>query len=359
MSAINFDNKNYESGKYPLFLGEDLGLYDTINITYNSIEKNYLKQRAQMWAETEVSLDQSRKDFATCSENNYNVMIKNLSYQWSADSLAKSIIALFSPFISNNELAGGFMFQSAMEIIHSRTYSEIIRQCIKDPQEIFTEIRANSNIFDRMETVEKAFSELKKAGHEYSLGMIEVSDHLRLIILKGVFALLALEGIQFMSSFSATFAMGEQQLFVGACKLISKIMLDEILHSQLDLDIIESLLKEPEWKRVYDNNSGELKAILDEVVKSEEQWADYLFSEGRVVLGLNAPLMKEWLWHNASPIYRRLKLPYDFPATSKNPLPWMDKWMNPDKVQTANMEIQKTEYKLNVSSTDIDEEFDF
>lgn len=57
-------------------------------------------------------------------------MIKNLSFQWENDSLAKSIITLFAPFLSNNEACAMMMKQSEMEVLHALTYSEIIRQCI-------------------------------------------------------------------------------------------------------------------------------------------------------------------------------------------------------------------------------------
>ena len=359
MAAINLQNDEYKKGKYPIFLGEQLGLVDTINVSYPLVEKNYLQQRKQFWIESEVALDQSRKDFVSCSKNNYDVMIKNLSYQWAADSLAKSIITLFAPFITNNEVATALDYQSSMEIIHSRTYSEIIRQCIPDPEVVFDDIRKNKAIFKRLDTVEGILGELAEAGHRYSLGMIEKDDNLRLLLIKGLVALVALEGIQFMSSFSATFAMAEQQLFIGACKLIGKIMLDEALHSHLDLILIEGLLKEPEWKKVFDDNLPELKQILDDVVASEEEWASYLFSEGRYILGLNAELMREWLWYNATPIYRKLGIKYDFRGVKSNPLPWMDKWTNPDSVQTAAQEIQLTAYQMNVTSSTLNEDFDF
>lgn len=102
-----------------------------------------------------------------------------------------------------------------------------------------------------------------------------------------------------------------------------------------------------------------MKKILDTVVKSEEDWADYLFSEGRYVLGLNAPLMKEWLWYNAAPIYRKLHLKYDFRGVKTNPLPWMNQWLDPDSVQSANQEIQNTAYQLNITSTNLSEDFEF
>lgn len=361
MSAINLKNDNYKTGRYPVFLGQQLGIYDSVNVTYPDMFKLYKKQKAQDWAEDEVDLDQTRKDFASCSKNNYEVMIKNLSFQWENDSLAKSIITLFAPFLTNNEACAMMMKQSEVEVLHALTYSEIVRQCVPDPNELLGDILNNDEITKRMGIVEKVMSDLEKSGHEYALGLIEVDDALRLTILKGLMALIALEGIQFMSSFAATFAMAEQQLFVGACKLIQKIQLDEMLHVYMDYAIIDAILKEPEWKKVYEENSDALKEILDVVVEQEEAWSKYLFSEGRVILGLNEELLKQWVYYNCAPIYRRLKFKHDFKAPKYNPLPWMDNWTDPDKTQAAAQEIQLTNYKLNSSKKDFDEsdEFDF
>ncbi|WNL63260.1 ribonucleotide reductase of class Ia (aerobic), beta subunit [Citrobacter phage Tr1] len=356
VGAINLENTTYKTGFYPVFLGERLGIYDSINVTYPEMHRLYKLQKAQDWDENEMNLDQTRKDFTICSENNYDVMIKNLSFQWENDSLAKSIITLFAPFLSNNEACAMMMKQSEIEVLHALTYSEIIRQCVPNPNEVIDQIMENSRIFDRMGVVEEVMSELFIAGHKYALGELEADDSLRLIILKGMIALIALEGIQFISSFSATFALAEQQLFVNACKLIQKIMLDEILHVKMDYEIIDALLKDPEWKKVYDENIDALTAILDTVIAQEEDWCDYLYSEGRVIVGLNAHLSKQWVYFNAAPIYRRLKMKHKFKAPKQTPLPWMDKWLNPDMIQAAAQEIQLTNYKLNSTNNDFDED---
>lgn len=361
MAAINLHNETYKTGKYPVFMGEQLGIFDSINVTYPEMHRLYKLQKAQDWDENEVDLSQTRKDFVACSKNNYDVMIKNLSFQWENDSLAKSIITLFSPFLSNNEACAMMMKQSEMEVLHALTYSEIVRQCTPNPVEVIDQIMENDKIFNRMGIIAEIMGELEEAGHKYALGLIEADDKLRLLVMKGLVALIGLEGIQFISSFSATFALAEQQLFVGACKLIQKIMLDEILHVKMDYAVIDALMQDPVWKKIYEDNIEELTTILDTVIAQEEQWCDYLFSEGRFIVGLNAELSRQWVYFNAAPIYRRLKMKHSFKSPKQNPLPWMDVWLNPDQIQAAAQEIQVTAYKLNSANKDVsdDMEFDF
>ena len=52
---------------------------------------------------------------------------------------------------------------------------------------------------------------------------------------------------------------------------------------------------------------------------------------------------------------------HKFRAPKQTPLAWMDVWLNPDQIQAAAQEIQRTDYKLNSANKDIsdDEEFDF
>lgn len=357
MAVINLKNDAYKTGDYPVFLGQKLGIYDSIHVQYPKMFELYKLQKAQDWDENEVGLDQTRKDFVSCSKNNYDVMIKNLSFQWENDSVAKSIITLFAPFITNNEAWAMMMKQSEIEVLHALTYSEIIRQCVPNPQDVIEQSVANDQIFKRMGVIEQTLSELEVAGHKYALGMIEADDNLRLLIWKGLIALFGLEGIQFMSSFAATFALAEQGLFMGACKLIQKIMLDEAdMHVRMDFAIFDALYKDPVWKKVYEENIDELTKILDTVVAQEQDWNDYLFSEGRVVLGLNADLAMQWVYFTSAPLYKRLKMKTSFKAPKANPLPYMDTWMDPDIIQAASQEIPRTDYKLNTTNKDVDDD---
>jgi len=49
LEVFNVNNKGYVTGKYPLFLGERLGLYDSVNVAYPDIEELY--QHPGKWAE--------------------------------------------------------------------------------------------------------------------------------------------------------------------------------------------------------------------------------------------------------------------------------------------------------------------
>ena len=355
---FNTENTAHLTADYPIFLGQELALYDSINKVYPQLFDLYKLLKAQDWSENEINLDQSRRDFELCDKSTYDVMVQTLMWQWEADSIAsRSIATLFAPFISNSEYSAAVMRQSDNEILHSLTYSEIIRQCLKDSKGIIRDVMANQDVLKRSGSIIASFEELGRVGAEYRLKSVDYSGvYLRKVILKGVCALYALEGIEFMASFACTFALAEQNIFMGIAQLVQKIQLDEIVHAKIDQTVLDVLLKSPEWYQSFIEIKDDIKAIFDDVVQQEQNWSKYIFSEGRAIVGLNTTLLTEWVYYKAKPLYDFLGLEWDFPTVQHNPLPWMEQWINIDQQQNANQEQDNNAYKLNVVVDDLDDE---
>jgi ribonucleoside-diphosphate reductase beta chain len=297
-------------------------------------------------------------DLLSCPKNTYDIMVKNLAFQWELDSVAShSIAPLFSPFVSNSELWAALVKNSEVECLHALTYSEIVRQCVSDPQDVFAEVMKNKHTIERSIAVTKVFNDFQKAGAEYKLGLIKNDQSTYNIVFKGFIALYCLERIQFMSSFAATFAVCEQGYFQGIGKLIQKIMQDEIgCHAPVDRYVIACEMKNKKGIAAISECGEEIKSILAEVVGLEYKWNDYLFSDGRSIVGLNKPLLDEWVRWNAQPVYDTLCFDLPWARLIKNPLPWMDNWLDINKFQVANQESDNANYCLNVVKNDLDED---
>lgn len=208
MTVFNAKNQGYVTKKYPLFMGEQLGLFDTVNVAYPAIEKLYQQQLAQVWNEHEVDLTQDRMDMLRVPKETADLMVKTLSWQHLADSVAaKSIAALLIPFCTNSELEGMLTIQSFFEIIHSRTYSHIVKQTFVDPNKMIEQTYNDVGVLLRSEAIVKAFDELE------SLPKDAPTQRKKEVLLKVLVALFALEGIAFMSSFAVTFAITETDVF--------------------------------------------------------------------------------------------------------------------------------------------------
>ena len=347
----------------PIFLGETLQIYDSINCHYPKIFELYKQQKAQDWDETEFSFEQSKIDFQNCPEASSQVMLKTLMWQWEADSrISRSLVVAFAPFITNSEYSAAIMKQSEIEVLHALTYSEIIRQCLGDPQQILQDVLDNPQIESRSGVIDKALEDLKRVGLEYQIHgehlpkLVGDKNYIRKAILKGLFAVLALEGIEFIASFACTFALVKQDWFAGIGNAVQKIMLDEIIHTKIDLEVLKETLKDEDWLEAFNEVKADVKDILDEVVHNEESWSEYIFSEGRAVLGLNTPLLKQWVYYNAYPLYQLFDIDFDFTIQNSDPIPWMKSFIEIDKQQNANQEQQNGGYLLNTVKNDVDKE---
>lgn len=347
MTVFNANNQGYITKKYPLFLGDDLGLFDTVNLTYPAIEKLYQQQLSQLWNEFEVDLTQDRMDMVRVPKETADLMVKTISWQHLADSVAaKSIAALLVPYCTNSETEGMLTIQSFFEVIHSRAYSHIVKQTFVDPNKMLEQTYNDTGVLLRSEAIVKAFDALE------SLSKTSTKQDKTKALLKALVALFALEGVAFMSSFAVTFAITETDVFQGIGAMVALIARDEATHTRMDATVLDILLKDPEWKKTFEDIKPEIKEILDAVVQQELKWPDYLFSEGRNVVGLNAGLLKEYTLYMAYPVYKFLGVDFDYQVILDNPLPYMDKYIDPSQMQSANQEIQNTAYNIGVIEND-------
>lgn len=357
MTVFNPNNKGYVSKKYPLFLGDALGLFDTVNITYPQIEELYQKQVSQIWNEAEIDLTQDRMDMLNLPKEVVDLMVKTISWQHLADSVAaKSIAGLLIPHCTNSELEGMLTVQSFFECIHSRTYSHIVKQTFVDPNVMLDQTYNDVGVLLRSKAIVDAFDALE------SLPKTASRKEKQRALIKAFAALFALEAIAFMSSFAVTFAIVETDVFQGIGSLVALITRDEVLHTRMDYTVLDCLLKDGEWVAVAAECREDVKKILDSVVEQELKWADYLFSEGRQVVGLNAELLKEYTQHMAKPVYDFIGIDFDFKVVEENPLPYMNKYIDPSQMQSAAQEIQLTSYNVGAivnDTADIDLSFDF
>jgi ribonucleoside-diphosphate reductase beta chain len=352
---FNQSNTEWKDGHHPLFLGQAPGVHDSIHVTYPEIFKLYKLQKSIDWAEDELSLESSRMDMLTCPEEIKDIMLKNLALQWELDSVAARAIApVFAPFVTNPELWLALLKNTEIEGLHTLTYSEIVRQCIPDPKLIFDEVMKNDQMMGRMSIVVKYLSELDKAGAMYKLGMLTEEEAYPIIML-GWTALYCLERLQFMASFACTFAVVEQGWFATIGKYIQKIMIDErVCHAQLGatvLDIELSTERGAAWGVQYRH---EIKDLIDDVVKAEYIWAEYMFSEGRKVVGLNEQKLKNCILYNSYDIYETLRIPI-VRTIKEQPIKYMDNWLDLNKFQNAQQEEASANYALNIIIDDIDD----
>lgn len=340
MTQFNVNNKGHENG-YRLFLGEPLGLADTVNVQYPQLERFYEQQESFNWGFSEVGLMQDKVDMMNAPQSSVDMMTKTISWQFLVDSVAgRSISAIIGKWVTNPELEYLYGLINMFEGIHARTYSHIIKNVFEYPQDVIDTTYADAQIITRSDAIVEAFDNLAAVSTDAPLREKEEAIILALV------ALLALEAIAFTASFAVTFGIAETGYFQGISQLVTLICRDEMLHARVGAEVIRILATKEGMGIALALATPKVKALLDTIVDNELAWAEYIFKEHQIV-GLNEKLLKMYVLHLAKPVYQLLGVPFDYDTVEENPLMYMDKYIDSGNIQVAPQELQITAYKVN------------
>ena len=354
-----FNTQDVNTKKQPMFFGAPLGVQRYDNFKYPQFENLTKSQLGYFWRPEEVSLQKDRGDYQTLRPEQKHIYTSNLKYQIMLDSVQGRAPGMaFAPYCSLPELEGCMNIWQLMEMIHSRSYTYIIKNVYSDPSDVFDKILSDDRILERAESVTKAYDDFINYAQEYgqsSAWTPQMKDHpnsewtikdLKKHLYRAVANVNILEGIRFYVSFACSFAFGELKLMEGSAKIISLIARDENQHLAItqnilnnwrkgdDPDMVEIIKEEEQW--TYD--------MFDKCVNEEKKWAEYLFKDGSMI-GLNDKLLHQYVEWIANKRMRSigLKPVYDIPAKN-NPLPWTEHWISSKGLQVAPQETEVESY---------------
>jgi ribonucleoside-diphosphate reductase beta chain len=323
---------------------------------YPKIAKFEELQRGYFWVPEEISLTKDKMDHKDATDAVKHIFTSNLLRQTALDSIqGRAPVQIFSPVVSIPELESLVSIWSMFETnIHSKSYSHIIRNVYSVPKEVFATIHETDEIISMAANIGRYYEELHQLNCRKELGeVIPLKDHKRAIWL-ALHASYALESLRFMVSFATSLAMVENRIYIGNGNIISLILQDELLHTEWTAWIINNVVKDdPDFVPIAEECQGEVYAMYLEVINEEKAWADYLFRKG-VVIGLNAPILKDFVDYTAFTRLKDIGIKYleDHPKT--NPIPWFNKHTNISKKQTALQENESTNYVIGVMSSEVD-----
>uniref|UniRef100_A0AAU8EG31 ribonucleoside-diphosphate reductase n=2 Tax=unclassified bacterial viruses TaxID=12333 RepID=A0AAU8EG31_9VIRU len=377
-------NREWDHTESKLFLGQDLGIADYVNVRYPRLEELALLQRSQFWVETEISLEADKKQWPNLPQHIKNKTLLNLAWQTQADSIiTRAPEDAILKLVSRPELEGMLIQWSYFENIHSRAYSNIIRNVLPNPGEFIATVQANDEAFARLALPVSVIDELAEiadiwldaranleiAEKEGTLEYTEEADFLALTeqvqqkILEFYYAVYALEAIMFYASFACTFALAENDILTGIAKNLQLIAKDEALHTVMAMEVLRIIQSGEFPPHVVAAAQANAPKILRSILETEINWAHYIFPEGEDIPGLNADLLVEYLYYNARLAFMAINIPWpeDLPVIMEDPIGWMKGWLNTKNQQVAPQEAQITNYRVGATSQanpdDLSDEF--
>ena len=356
-----FNTQDVNTKKQPMFFGAPLGVQRYDNFKYPQFENLTKSQLGYFWRPEEVSLQKDRGDYQELRPEQKHIYTSNLKYQIMLDSVQGRAPGMaFLPYCSLPELESCMEVWSFMEMIHSRSYTYIIKNVYSDPSDVFDKILDDNRILERAASVTESYDDFINEAQQWgqsslwksidrdlntSLPVLEMKEVKRKLY-RAVANVNILEGIRFYVSFACSFAFGELKLMEGSAKIISLIARDENQHLALTQNIINNWRKgdDPEMIEIVKEEEQWTYNMFERAVNEEKAWADYLFKDGSMI-GLNDKLLQQYVEWIANRRLRSigLKPVYDIPAKN-NPLPWTEHWISSKGLQVAPQETEVESY---------------
>lgn len=312
-------------------------------LKYKWAWEHYLNGCANHWMPTEVPMNKDielwKSNLLTKDER--HVIMRNLGFFATAESLvANNITLAIYKHVTNAEARQYLLRQAFEEAIHTHTFHYIVESLALDEGEIFNMYNEVNSIhgkdqFEMELTADVLREDFTTATQEGAQKFLEN--------LIGFYIIM--EGIFFYSGFAMILSFQRQNRMTGIGEQFQYILRDETVHLNFGIDLINGIKEEnPElWSPSFQ------KRIIEQIrhaVELEIAYAQECLPRG--ILGLSAPMFREYAQHIADRRLERIGLKAQY--GSKNPFPWMSETIDLGKEKNF-FETRVNEYQSAASLT--------
>jgi len=283
----------------------------------------YLGACANHWMPQEINMSRDIalwKDPNGLTEDERRIIRRNLGFFVTADSLAANNIVLGTyRHISAPECRQYLLRQAFEEAIHTHAYQYIVESLGLDEGEVFNAYQEIPSIREKDEFLIPFIDTLTDPS--FQTGTPENDQKLLKSMI--VFACL-MEGLFFYVGFAQILAMGRQNKMTGAAEQYQYILRDESMHCNFGIDMINQIkLENPHlWTPEF---REEIQGLIRKAVELEYRYAEDTMPRG--VLGLNAPMFKEYLRFIANRRCQQIGVEQLYQGAT-NPFPWMSEMID-------------------------------
>ena len=347
--------------KEPLFCGEGKNTQRFDDPKYPFFDKNNDIQQGNDWKHDEIPLIKDAREFKNVlTEAQQFITTRQLQRLIFLDSLqGRGPFLILGQITTLPELENVILTWTYFEgAKHSRTYTEILRALYAKPEEIFDE----SFEIPELKAVSKSIADpyedayfnvinyIYKTQREIPISEDEMNtlyDSLIMCIIE----INILEGMRFYAGFASIWGMTEAEgVMKGVSDDLCLICRDENTHLALTQMILK-LIRSDESNGLVQRYKLLEQKIYDRYIEafSEEiDWIDFSFSEGSYI-GMNSEILKQYLSHIT---IKRMKAIGLYPNKNdllgyynvKNPIRWVNKYINMDLVEKLPMTEKITNY---------------
>lgn len=375
--------KAVNSQNTKLFLGEDSC---NVNIqTYHNPKFPWILDFAEQlrtvgnWSKFEIDLSKEKKDFDGLDDVSRSIYESGLKFAICLDSCAgRAPLQLFVEGGLSNcpEWELYVTNHQNNELLHSESYTEMVRAIYNDVDEFIDGIMDDSYVQKRAKTILSVFDDAtlvfdKMNANNTSRTIDETKPvpypeidekTVKRAIYKSLMVINMFEGIRFFCTFATAWSFSEQpvKLMQGSSNVFKLIARDEMIH----LDVIQKVIKllnseeEEGFVDIAKDMEEEVYGMYQEAYNEEMEWIEYLFRNGSPLIGMNKAILKNYMDYifavrlsniGLNPEKMGLKL-------IDNPLPWTDNYLDSTNVKTAPQEMESVSY---IAAIDVSQDEDF
>jgi ribonucleoside-diphosphate reductase beta chain len=285
--------------------------------------EKYLSACANHWMPQEINMSRDIalwKDPNGLTADERRIVVRNLGFFVTADSLAANNIVLGTyRHITAPECRQYLLRQAFEEAIHTHAYQYIVESLDLDEGEVFNAYNEIDSIRDKDQFLLPFIETLTDPAFRTGTPLAD-QQLLKSLI---VFSCL-MEGLFFYVGFAQILSLGRQNKMTGSAEQYMYILRDESMHCNFGIDLVNQIkLENPHlWTTAF---RDEMQALFRRAVELEYRYAEDTMPRG--VLGLNAPMFKEYLRFIANRRCQQIGLDALYPGAS-NPFPWMSEMID-------------------------------
>ncbi len=343
-----------------IFFGDYNG-FQRYDIYKNQFTKNIERSMRQaFWTPEEISLIHDKENFETLPEHVQEIIINNLLFQTLMDSTQnRGLDSIMCEIVTSSEWESVFKSQAYFELIHSLSYSHIIREMFSSSAtDVFNRIYEIDAIKKRVNSEIDAYDRVK---YLLKKDLLTDSEENKKILLSLLIQIYFLEGIKFYVSFLVTYIINDsyKNIIPGISKIIKLINYDEDKH----VAVIGSLLnilkndKDEGFSNLFSSKWFEEEAIkiVKKVVTEELIWAKYLLDFGPIH-SLTVGIFEEFIQYYANLRLKNIGIDSVYKINKDIEIvKWFEFYKDINKDNTAQQEQTAVSYNIGTMEFDIGE----
>jgi ribonucleoside-diphosphate reductase beta chain len=341
MKVVDTKNLTQDWKNTKIFGGTYGGFQRFDTHRYPDSDKLTQLQMAQFWRPEEISLRRDKIMLPTIPENHQQIFKLNLEFQTLADSLQnRGIEYVLTSKCTDPSWEPVFSTWAYFELIHSMSYSHIVRSLYHDAAAFFDEIEKYPEIQHRFDNII----------NEYEHGQ-DIPSLLLYI--------LALESMQFFVSFAVTYAINEynDNAINGCARIIRLISNDENIHTAISAKLFRIGMKDPTELGVkYDIKDflvKNAKKIFDFTVQREVEWFKFLDSFGLDIPILTNELVDGFIKYRADTTCKMIGIDPIYNVKKNELASWFEEVNSINKQNVAAQEAEIQAYEVGKLRNDL------